>query len=414
MLRTTLSVITLVGLALLPGNALGEAAFSFTKIADTSMPIPGGVGSFINLGHPAIDNGVVVFKGNGAGGQIGIFKHDGTFSVVVDSNTSIPGGIGSFTGFDEPTVDNGIVAYRGVGDLGQQGIYTDIGGMSVVAQQGTPIPGGVGGFTSLLRPSIDNGEVAFVGTGSSAQQGIYTDVGGLSLVADTDTPVPSGPGNLTDFRSPPWINGGEVVFSASASAAGHRGIYSTIGGLHMIADVDTFIPGFGQIIQFIGPKLDDGHVAFSGIGQCGLIGIITNTNGLAAVVDQDTKIPDKNETFDQLGAPSFDDGKVAFLGIDLADRRGVYTNLTGTLRKVVDEDDMLDGKDIKKVSFTSDNNGLSGNEIVFIAIFEDESQAVFVATPIPEPSTATLAAYALLGLLGRRSRPGHALRQLRR
>ena len=132
-----------------------------------------------------------------------------TFTKIADTNTPIPGGTGTFTGFGvAPSIDGGDVAFIGFGDPGftALGIYSTVGGtLGVVANLNTPIPGGTGNFTNLGsnfdNPSIDGGVVAFHGTGTG-QQGIYSKVGGtLGAVADLNTPIPGGTGNFTGFGS---------------------------------------------------------------------------------------------------------------------------------------------------------------------------------------------------------------------
>ena len=67
--RTTLLTFALLILALCPARV--TAGIVFTKVADTTTSIPDGTGVFTSLENPSIDNGRVVFVGNGAGGQTG-------------------------------------------------------------------------------------------------------------------------------------------------------------------------------------------------------------------------------------------------------------------------------------------------------------------------------------------------------
>ena len=99
-------------------------------IADMNTPIPGGTGNFVNfpeewtcgvqLVHgtprhsPVIQNGQVVFRGQGASGLDGIYHWDGTsISIVADTNTPSPSGTGNFTRFlDQLSFDNGDLAFQ--------------------------------------------------------------------------------------------------------------------------------------------------------------------------------------------------------------------------------------------------------------------------------------------------------------
>ncbi|MCH8047955.1 MAG: hypothetical protein IID44_30030 [Planctomycetes bacterium] len=106
-----------------------------------------------------------------------------------------------------------------------------------------------------------------------------------------------------------------------------------------------------------------------------------------------------------------DNGEFAFLGaIDAPGENGYFRDKRGILfasgQLVVSEQDVLDGKIIRFVYPNFDMN--DRGDVAFRVVFEDFSQAVVVATPIPEPSSAALAALGVLFLLASRDmqRPG--------
>ncbi len=137
-----------------------------------------------------------------------------TFTRIADTSTPIPGGAGDFTSFGQsPSIDGDDVAFQGSGDSSftQQGIYSTVGGLNAVANLSTAIPSSTGFFTSFGSVTIDGGDVAFNGAGpSSAQFGIYSTVGGLNVVADFDTLIPVGTGKFTYFGNNPYISCGDV------------------------------------------------------------------------------------------------------------------------------------------------------------------------------------------------------------
>lgn len=113
-----------------------------TKIADKNTSIPGGTGMFTDFGDwPSTDGGCVAFYGEQIGvGQIdqkGIYTNlGGQLRVVADLNTPIPDGTGSFTAFRSLLwpgmgIDNARVAFRGEGPGGQVGIYCEINGQLI-------------------------------------------------------------------------------------------------------------------------------------------------------------------------------------------------------------------------------------------------------------------------------------------
>jgi hypothetical protein len=90
-----------------------------------------------------------------------------TFTKIVDSSTPIPGTENkSFGLFRPPAIDGGLIAFQGeTADEDFGGVYLiENGSLTAVADQLTPIPGGSGEtFVLLLEPSLSGRQVAFVG-----------------------------------------------------------------------------------------------------------------------------------------------------------------------------------------------------------------------------------------------------------
>ncbi|MDA2921159.1 hypothetical protein MYX76_16990, partial [Desulfobacterota bacterium AH_259_B03_O07] len=163
------------------------------------------------------------------------------------------------------------------------------------------------------------------------------------------------------------------------SAPSQQGIYTDIGGLGVVADKSTMIPGgTGNFLGFGAPSLSGGNVAFVGFSNSpDQIGIYTDIGGLSVVADKSTMIPGGTGTFTGFEITSLDGGNVAFLGFGTSNQRGVYTNLGGSLVKVIAIGDSLDGKTLSLLFFGVE--GLSGNSIAFIVVFTDGSNGIFVA-----------------------------------
>lgn len=91
---------------------------------------------------------------------------------------------------------------------------------------------------------------------------------------------------------------------------------------------------------------------------------------------------------------SHDGGNTAFTGAF-----SLFVDFDGMLLEVVTGSDVLDGRTIEFVSIGRE--ALSGNRVAFRAHFTDFTEGIYIAT-IPEPSTALLVGFALVGLrLGR-------------
>jgi hypothetical protein len=198
---------------------------TLSRIADRTTQIPGGVGTFIDLGIAGMSGGKnVLFYGLGSG-QRGLYLfHKRTLLRVADLKTPIPQGSGNFMNFEilapwslpvvSPALSGANVAFRGFGSGGQEGIYLFDGiAPSRVADLNTAIPDGVGTFMSISFPAVGEGGVAFHGRGSGGQQGIYLfDGATLSRVVDRNTPIPGDSGTFTGF-GPPVISGAKVAFN---------------------------------------------------------------------------------------------------------------------------------------------------------------------------------------------------------
>lgn len=256
------------------------------KIADLNTAIPGGAGNFSSFGDsaqpgdPCVDSGNVAFYGTGSGGQAGVYAWINNALVrVMDTSTAIPGGSGNFAAAPtDPCISGGNVTFRGEGAGGQQGIYGRINGSLVrIADSTTVIPGGTGNFTfGPGDPCISGDAVAFVGLGSTGQQGVYlSQAGTLSAVVDTQTAIPSGNGTFTAIPTDPCINGTRVAF-IGAGTEGQEGVYVKTPGdpCQFVADLDTAIPGgAGTFTGFGAVSVSETDLAFLGYGVGGQTGI---------------------------------------------------------------------------------------------------------------------------------------------
>ena len=361
---------------------------TFTKIVDTSDAIPGGTGNFTGFRvAPSLDGGDVAFTGFGVSLQQGDYtKIGGLFDVVADRNTLIPGGTGNFTSFGNPAINSGHVAFLGFDPSSLDGIYTDLGGsLNVVADTNTAFPGGTGNFTGFLGVAqLKAGKVAFRGDGSSSQTGIFMGVpGALNVIADTNSAIPGGTGNFKGFGptggSVATFDGTRVAFKGFDSSD-QNGVYTGSGGpVSLVADQNTPIPGrTGTFTNFGNGAIGAGNVAFRAHGSSGQSGIYSDIGGLNVIADTNTLIPKGSGTFTLLTGPNLDQGNVAFHGSGASGQEGIYADFGGGLFKVVDLNDMLDGKSI--IDLVIALNALSGDQIVFWTQFADGSQAIYLAT----------------------------------
>jgi hypothetical protein len=400
-------------------TAVAEAP-AVHQVVGPATAIPGGTGNFTGLHSPtfpatapgpSVGGGGLVFLGNGAAGQQGIYRViptepniPGNPVKLADLNTAIPEGTGNFTGFfPQLSTHGGEAAVLAAGVGGQQGIYRMNNGPPIkVADLNTAIPGGTGNFTAfpLVSPVISNGTVVFLGNGPAGQQGVYrvipvepTIPGNPVKLANLNTAVPSGTGNFTSFVGSPAVSGDNVAFIASGGG-GQQGVYRVLaqGPPIKVADTSTAMPGSADSFQFFESVSMDRSVvsaalAFVGGGTVGGVpmkGVYVSLNGPPIkVADFATLIPGGAGMFSDFGAVAFDPDVAgnpitAFLGLGSTGQQGIYAQFDGALRKVVDLGDLLGGK--IPVSFSLGASGLDLGELTFAATFTDGSEGLFTST----------------------------------
>lgn len=382
----SLQVVLFVGAALLcaaTATAQQIESIQFTTIAETGTAIPGGSGGFDGFGFtPIIEGGTVAFYGQADGfGQQGIYLHDGQgLSVVVDLGDTIPEGVGNFTSLSNPGYSDGVVAFRGLGNSAQQGIYTAGTSLAKIADVGDPIPGGTGNFTGFSTPAISDGTVVLWGQGASLQRGLYLHDGTLTRVVDTNTPIPQGSGNFTSVSTTPAIDGNRIAFHGAGSGS-QRGLYVQVigGGLMRIVDWTLPIPeGTGDFINFQGNVgVSSSLFGFFGSGPSSQGGVYVNDGALRKVADRNTSIPGSTGTFLGFSAPAVSGEDLVFEGLGGFGFGGVYADLGDGPEKIIDTDDMLDGKAIER--FDISKEAIDGTQIVFFVEFTNGSHGIYRA-----------------------------------
>ncbi len=399
-------------------------SFTFLKVADTNTPVPQGLRTFgcpLSCGAfrgAAIENRTVTFRGRagtstfgGQHDQEGIYKLiDGVLDKVADRNTVMgiicddlefiassqipdePGGAGVcdpfefvyFQDFGLPSLDRDKVAFwgRNRSTPVPTGIFTDMtGGLTALVTKDTPRPNGDGPFgPNGLGPgdlTFDEGSIAFISAGVlSTTHAIVTNLGGsLHFVADENTPIPNGIGSFTRPSGSQAFKGvmlhnGEIVFIGEGDT--QQGVYSSFNGfIDVVADETTTVPGgTGTFTQFSAPAISNSNITFLGIKNSE-IGIFSTVGGvLNAVGDSD---------YGGVGVSAIDGENIAFLRSfgSYSGYQSIVTNLGGSLTKIIDTDDELEGKSI--LGFSFGREGLSGNQIVFTAIFDDGSEGLYIA-----------------------------------
>jgi hypothetical protein len=150
-------------------------------------------------------------------------------------------------------------------------------------------------------------------------------------------------------------------------------------------------------------------------------GIYTDIGGLTLVADAGAATPGApGFTFVGFGDPSLAGDDVAFIANSVGPvqpgpgpapqpmLQGLYVEINGVLQKILDANDLLDGKAIAGFAFGPE--GFDGNSLAFVVSFRDFSFAVYradiagVSVPIPGTLVLIGAAFAAMWTARRRSR----------
>ena len=191
------------------------------KIADLATFMPGGTGNFTDfVGNatapvgPVIYDNNIAFRGAGAGGRIGIYAMiNGMLAKVADTTTPVTGGMGMFVDFQAVSLSGDVVAFAATGPGGQLGIYMSFPNAPVRSFPNTPVKvidlnDTLDGKTLtglLLGPGGLSGDaLAFAAAFSDGSQGIYT----IPVVAETEitSAVRAGPDLQLTYTAPAGYN----------------------------------------------------------------------------------------------------------------------------------------------------------------------------------------------------------------
>jgi hypothetical protein len=422
---------------LLARDALA-ATFTFKKIVDSFDPIPGepGMTFFIpggSAGTPAVDGGNVVFVTQG---ELWTVNSNGGFlTKLADSNTPIPNGTGNFGDVFPFRINNGTVVFRGNG-IGQAGYYAipaGGGALTTLANQDTAIPGGTGTFGPLIGSTggsnngfnLDNGNLVF----QREVGGVYAVPvagGPVTVVGDGSVficEVGYGFGGIGTYRTPDIS--GQTVAMLVTNVFGQGAIYTTpLSGLTGVADpcaspalkatnatrvasVNTPVPEDPQgrnfdAFAFSAPLIDEDTVVFSGaafvpVSNYDLAGLysFSPTNGLRKLVDTNTPVPEGTGNFIAGGVftgsivsdYSLSKGMVVFRGTDATGKQGLYLVPAngGSITKIIAIGDPLgDGRTLAGINGLFfqppiQADSLSGSQLAIRVDFSDPTLGTGVA-----------------------------------
>jgi hypothetical protein len=353
------------------GSVCGQTPYSYSLIATT-----GGTSSLFAIFAPSINfNGTASFGAVLNGGGAGVFSgNGGVVSTIAQTGPF-------FSGFNFPpgpivasisptTTTTTFFGARTPAAGGGVGIFHSSGGPPVTIA-GT---GGVSPFTNFgIAPDINAANVvAFQGNVVGGGQGIFIGDGAATQTIATTGLVFAG------FNGAVAVNNFNTVSFAAAGTGGGSGIFrGTTTSTISIAATGPVFTGFA------GPTdiNDNGQVAFVASRTAGGTGVF---RGDGTTIDIAALSGASYQSFGEFVSVA-PNGGVVFAANLVGGGQGIFTGPDPVLNRVIRTGDALEGSTVVNVALASGAiNGVG--QIAFFASLANGRQAVFIATPVPEPT----------------------------
>lgn len=379
--------------------ALAEAAagsYRFENIVDTATPAP--VSTFSGFEFPAVDNGIIAFRGTYEGGRSGIFTSNGADVVTIALDAR-----GFHPRLSRLSTANGLVTFGATfGDPGSGIFFGDGGPLTTVAKTGDPVDSVVLNIFPYA-PSYSNGTVAFQSVYLGGN-GVFTADGTLiQAIAKVGDSAPVG--TFTALSSP-VIDGARVGFAATYadSIDAYSGIVvHDYDGLTKVVQTGDAAPS-GVFLDVAKPSLLGDAIAFRGTdgGGAGIF-YLNQLGQISAIVREGDAAP--VGVFKELSAFAVGESEVVYFGhygeLNISDYMGIFVSRDGQQTPLIKTGDQLFGStvvalndptllngNIENYTFGLDQHGNGG--VAFVYLLEDGRKGVALAVRVPEPSSLAL------------------------
>jgi hypothetical protein len=239
-----------------------------TRVVDSTS----GIGTYFDVGdRPAIDsNGTIAFVSD----YQNLYTYDSSgYHFILGANTQIPGDTQDFDFISKPTIENGQIVFMGDGGSGstptEEGVYSwQNGNLRTVVNGETTLPGG-GTFqlegTDDRLFTLSGSSIQFYGYISSSQLAGYieTSPGQLQRAYATGDPFPGVPGLTIGGSYYQAYDQDLGVYDLTTSNPSVFGIYYQIGDGSLLPLLTDSVFDGRQLsqLQLVAGSFEDGEIA---------------------------------------------------------------------------------------------------------------------------------------------------------
>lgn len=378
-------------LSVVTATQAGTPTYRFTKLVDSTTPIPEGSGTFLSLNLATIDaNGDIAFTASDSNSDYSVYAiRDGVLEKIANHSDVIPGTTEHYEGFQHPLIRNGETWWKGFKRFGLEThevlVQSDGADATLLVDtNNTQVPGEPLGTTFEYinnRTDIKGDTLTFAagwGDPENIEGGIFNLEGGvISPVVRFGDLAPNG----DPFGRQMAVTGVDrqsdrIGFSSWTASGGYGIFVSNNGTLTKIVDQTTTIPGTTNVFEEVDDSgaIDGGWVTFLGLGSNGLGLYLHDGNQIQTIADTSTALSNGN-TIESIGLYTLNNGMIAFTA---------YSNTTselllwrdGALHSVVKSGDLIDGQVVWYVGYIH-VRGFTGNYLAANIGFTNGTEAIY-------------------------------------